>query len=111
MPDKANTRGRERAQARVQNLEMRALRVGDVARDMEGDDLALPSWRYLVHCETPFQHQTGAGGAVPLAHDVLVGAERLKVHRQFEQGRQFLVRQAKTLALELPNERVLVHSL
>src|SRR5215207_6021791 len=62
VPDERDLRGCESAEACVQDFELAALQIGDVARQVERHDLALAGWRDLVHRRIPFKDEAGASG-------------------------------------------------
>src|SRR5688572_14995940 len=65
---------------------MKALKVGNVAGDVEVGDLALSLAGDLVGGREAFQKGAGAGRSVALAHNVLVGAEGRELKRQVQQS-------------------------
>ena len=76
---------------------------------MPGMDLALAVAGHLVGGGEALQQREAPGGPVALAHDVLVGPDRLDLHRQgFERG-ALLVREAEG-ALQLADDEVLFRS-
>jgi hypothetical protein len=54
----------------------RLWRSGDLARDVERDNLPLAVVGQLVAAEKPLQEKAARGGTVALAHDILAGVER-----------------------------------
>src|SRR5215210_974822 len=104
MLDKPHLGRRDRAQAVVQNREVKALQVGDVARDVEAHDLALALTRELIHAGEAFEHEARPRRTIPLAHDILVCPELGYLHRQVREGLALLVSQRED-ALQLADER------
>ena len=73
--DGGDPAGRERADRVVHLLQEEAVQVHDVAGDVEGHDLAPAVLQQLVAAGEPLQDRAAMGGAVAVAHDVLVGAD------------------------------------
>ena len=65
----------QRAQAVIHHRQVQALEVGDVAADVERQDLALALGREVVAAGEALDDQAAFGGGVALADDVLVGRD------------------------------------
>ena len=57
----------------VHHILMEAAKVGHVARDVEGVDLAPPALKYLGDAGHAFDDNAALAGAVALAQDLLIG--------------------------------------
>src|SRR5215207_5882359 len=67
----------ERAEAVVHHVDMETLKVGDVARDVEREYLALAGLSQLVAVGEAVEDQAALGRAVALPHKVLTRTDRL----------------------------------
>src|SRR4051794_17570951 len=72
----------DRAQAVVHDVEVEALQVGDVARNMEREDLPLAAFDDLVAAGEAFEDQAALRRPVLVPDDVLIGLEVPQHHRQ-----------------------------
>jgi hypothetical protein len=95
----------DRAQAVVHDVEVEALQVGDVARDMEREDLPLAALDDLVAAGEAVEDQAALRRPVLVSDDVLIGLEVPHHHRQGDDGVPLLVGQRR-YALELADERM-----
>jgi hypothetical protein len=68
----------------------RLCRSGNLAGDMEGIDLALAFLRHAVPGGEALDDEAATGGAVTLAHDVLISLEGLDLHGQTLERRLLL---------------------
>jgi hypothetical protein len=109
VPHEGHLCGGQGAQAGVKGVELGRLQIGDVTGNVKRHDLALAGRGRLVRGGIAIEKQAGPRGAIALAHDVLVGAKGLDLHRHREQGRHFLLGESKALTFEFSDERVLVH--
>ena len=82
-PDSA--RG-DRADAVVKNLQVQALEVGDITRDVEVEDLARARAGDLVGAGEAVLDKKAARGAIADAHDVLIGFKLGDLDRQALNG-------------------------
>src|SRR5215211_3026818 len=67
----------KRAEARVHHVDMQALQVGNIARDVEREYLPLPFMGQLVAVDKALQNQAALMRAVALPHEVLTGTNGL----------------------------------
>src|SRR5215203_2048042 len=95
----------DRAQAVVHDVEVNALQVADVARDMEREDLPLAAFDDLVAAGEAFENQAALRRPILVSHDVLIGLEVPQHHRQGDDGLPLLVGKRR-YALELADERM-----
>src|SRR4051794_25086116 len=77
MRDKHRLGCRERGQAVIHHVDMEALEVGDVARNVEGEYLTLALLGLLVAIDEALQDEAALMRAVALAHEVLTRTNRL----------------------------------
>src|SRR3954447_25030172 len=75
--DEHHLAGGQRTEAVVHHVEVQALQVGNIARDVERKDLALAGFGQLVAISKAVEDQAALGRAVALAHEVLPGTDRL----------------------------------
>ena len=107
MGDEPHPARGEGADAVVQNLQVQALQVGNVAGDAEGHDLALAVSGDLVDAGKAAQEQAGPGGTIALAHDVLIVLDDRDLHRQVLEGLPLVIGEGED-ALQLADERIVV---
>jgi hypothetical protein len=74
------------AEAVFHGVDVQALKVGDVACDVEGENLPLPLTDKLVAAGPAAQQEAALRGFVAVAHDVLPGLQGTGLHRQAEDG-------------------------
>src|SRR5215217_9008586 len=83
--------GNDCRQAVIHDLQVQALEVRDVARDVEGHDLASAARKDLVPAGEPFQDRAALGWSVMVTDDIRV-CFKLPYHdRQGGDGPPFLV--------------------
>jgi hypothetical protein len=85
----------ERPDVAVQSVEMEAVEVGHVARDMKRHDLASAVAHYLGGGRRSFGHQEAAGGLIPLADDHLVRRDHRGLDVNAADGGPLVVDQIK----------------
>jgi hypothetical protein len=93
------------ADAVVEHLQVQALEVRNVTGDDKGDDLALALGCHLVDAGKAAQDQTGSGGLIPFAHDVLTVLDRSHLHRQGFEDLALVIGEDEH-ALELADKRI-----
>jgi hypothetical protein len=103
--DKGDLACDHRCEAVVHDLKVEALKVGNVAGDMEGNDLALAAREPLVAAGEALKQHAALRWPVLLAHDVLVRLEVAQRDRQRRDCRLLGVRDGGD-ALELSEQRV-----
>lgn len=103
--DKAHPAGREGAKAAVENLKVQALQVGNVTGDAEGHDLALAVSCHFVGAGEAAQKQTGPGGTIARAHDVLTFLDDDDLHRQVFEGLSLVIGEGE-YAVQLADEGI-----
>ena len=103
--DEPHLARRDRAQAGVQDFQVQALKVGNIAGDVEGRDLAPALPRDLVGAGEALQERARPGGTVPLPHDVLVRPEVHDLHGQICERVPLAVGEGGD-ALQLADERM-----
>jgi hypothetical protein len=102
--NEAEGTGADRGDAVVQNLQVQALQVGDVAGHVKRRDLALALGGDLVDAGEAFQDQAALGRAVADAHDVPIRLVERDLHREAVEGLPLLVGQGKD-ALQLADHQ------
>jgi hypothetical protein len=90
----------------VHPLKVKALKIGNVARNIKGQNLSLTARHDFVTEEEAFDDQTALGRSVVLSDDVLFLLELFEGHRESNYGR-FLVLLDGCDALQLANERMI----
>ena len=75
MLDEPDDTWRDRANAEIQDVEMEALEIWHIARDMEVEDLAIARARDLVRARDTVLNEETARGALARVDDVLAGTE------------------------------------
>ena len=96
--------GAQRRQAMIHHLQVQALEVGDVAADVEGQDLPLALSRDNVAAGEALDDQAALGGNITFTDDVLICRNGSQPQRQAQQGRLFL-RRKRGDALQLADQR------
>jgi hypothetical protein len=86
---------------------MKALKIGNVTRNMEGEDLPLASEQNFVAADEAFKNQKTLGGPILLAHNILTALELSNDQWKGGDGMLLLVADGSD-ALQLANQRVLV---
>ena len=94
----------QRTQAVIHHRQMQALKVGDVAADVERQDLALALIGEAVAAGEALDDEAALGRGVALADDVLVGRNGFQPQRQTQQG-GLLLRHKRSDALQLADQR------
>ena len=89
---------RDRADAVVHDLEVQALKVGNVARRVEREDLPLARVRDLVAADEALENEAALARRVALADDVVVGGDLADAPRQPRQRAPLLAERAKMLS-------------
>src|SRR5690606_18121261 len=95
----------DRTDAVVDDLQVQALEIREVARQVERDDLALALDCDLVGAGKAAQDQARPGGSVALTNDVLVGLDGHNLHRQLLEGMSLVIRERED-ALDLADHRI-----
>jgi hypothetical protein len=72
---------------------MKALQVGDIARRVKREDLALALIRELIATGKALDEQAACKGTVPLANDDLVGSDLVDREWQVEETLPLLIRE------------------
>src|SRR5215207_289122 len=95
---------RDRADAAVHDLEVQALKVGNVAGRVEREDLPLARVRDLVAADEALENEAALGRRVALADDVVVGGDLADAPRQPRERAPLLTGKGED-AVELANKR------
>jgi hypothetical protein len=107
--DEGEPRRDQRGQAVIHHRQMQALKVGDVAADVERQDLTLSVRRRLITAGEALDDQAALRRNIALAHDVPIGREAGEPQRQVQQG-GLLLRREPGDALQLADQREVVGS-
>jgi hypothetical protein len=66
-------------------IQMQAHKVGEVARDMDGGDLAPAVGNDFRRCQHPINNENAAGRLISSANDRFVGSQRYMPNRNVQQ--------------------------
>jgi hypothetical protein len=104
MMDEGEAGRGERRQAVIHHVDVQALEVGNVAGDVERQDLPLALGREDVATGEARDDEAALGGAVTRPHDVLVRRNGFQPQRQAQQGGLLLSRECSD-AFQLADQR------
>jgi hypothetical protein len=82
MGDKSDDTPSERFEVVVHHVNMEALKVGDVTRNVDRKDLAFADIRGFRTNAEPLDHQATLAGTISFQHDRLVRGELPDVNRE-----------------------------